>query len=116
MKLSQYFSKRVFTPVTTVFAGLYLCISMSGCQWGDEVVALKQQNPDDFMVLFSDTSLVKLTTVALDSVQTGGASRLLVGRFMDPYLGKMHATTFFQPQFESNLGIPELAIYDSLVF
>lgn len=103
-------------PVSTVFAGLYFCISMSGCQWGDEVVALKQQNPDDFMVLFSDTSLVKLTTVAYDSVETGGASRLLVGRFTDPYFGKMHATTFFQPQFQSALGIPDLAIYDSLVF
>ncbi|MBE9461478.1 DUF4270 family protein [Dyadobacter subterraneus] len=89
---------------------------MSGCQWGDEVVAIKQQNPDDFMVLFSDTSLVKLTTVALDSVMTGAPSRLLVGRFTDPYLGKMHATPFFQPQFVSALGIPELAIYDSLIF
>ncbi|WP_159469877.1 DUF4270 family protein [Dyadobacter sp. 3J3] len=116
MKLIRYFSKRFLRPVSTVIAGLYFCISLSGCQWGDEIVAIKQQNPDDFMVLFSDTSLVKLTTVAFDSVQTGGASRLLVGRFTDPYLGKMHATTFFQPQFESNLGIPELAIYDSLVF
>ncbi|WP_285543294.1 DUF4270 family protein [Dyadobacter frigoris] len=116
MKLIRYFSKRVFTPVSTVFAGLYLCISMSGCQWGDEVVALKQQNPDDFMVLFSDTSLVKLSTVALDSVMTGGPDRLLAGRFTDPYLGKMHATTFFQPTFVSSLGIPDLAIYDSLVF
>ncbi|TKT90468.1 DUF4270 family protein [Dyadobacter frigoris] len=116
MKLIRYFSKRVFTPVSTVFAGLYLCISMSGCQWGDEVVALKQQNPDDFMVLFSDTSLVKLTTVAMDSVMTGSSSRMLVGRYVDPYFGKMQAAAFFQPAFVSALGIPDLAVYDSLVF
>jgi hypothetical protein len=116
MKFNQYFSKKFFLPVFNVIAGFSLCISVSGCQWGDEVVALNQQNPDNFMVLFSDTSLVKLSTVALDSVMTGGPDRLLVGRFTDPYLGKMHATTFFQPTFVGALSIPDQAIYDSLVF
>jgi hypothetical protein len=116
MKLNQYFSKKFFLPVFNVIAGFSLCISVAGCQWGDEVVALNQQNPDNFMVLFSDTSLVKLSTVALDSVMTGGPDRLLVGRLTDPYLGKMHATTFFQPTFVGGLSIPDQAIYDSLVF
>jgi hypothetical protein len=116
MKLNQYFSKKFILPVFNVIAGFSLCISVAGCQWGDEVVALNQQNPDNFLVLYSDTSLVKLSTVALDSVMTGRPSRLLVGRFTDPYLGKMQATTFFQPTFVSALAIPDQAIYDSLVF
>lgn len=115
MKFNYCFSKRLFSPVSSILAGLYLCVSISGCQSGDEIVSLEQRNPDDFLVLFSDTSTVKLSTVAFDSTMTGGASRMLAGRFEDPYLGKMHSTVFFQPTLENVFTLPEKAVYDSLV-
>lgn len=116
MKFTSYFSKRVFPRVSSLLVGLYLCMSMSGCQWGDEIVSLDPQNPDNFLVLYSDTSLVQLSTVAMDSVMTGAADRMLVGRYKDPYFGEMNAAAFFQPTFVSALSLPDLAIYDSLVF
>lgn len=115
MKFNYCFSKRLFSPVSSILAGLYLCVSISGCQSGDEIVSLEQRNPDDFLVLFSDTSTVKLSTVGFDSMMTGGASRMFAGRFEDPYFGKMHSTVFFQPTLRDLFTLPEKAVYDSLV-
>ena len=115
MKFTHYSFKGLFSPVSSLLAGLYLCVSLSGCQSGDEINALEQTNPDDFLVLFSDTTTVKLSTVAWDSTMTGGAARMLVGRYVDPFFGKMHSTAFFQPTLVNSFTLPEKAVYDSLV-
>ncbi|WP_170916741.1 DUF4270 family protein [Dyadobacter psychrophilus] len=89
--------------------------SFAGCEpSGDEIEAIVQPNVDDFAVQFSDTSTVTLSTLAADSVMTGGPSRLLVGRNIDPYLGKYQATAFFQPTIDNAIVVPQLAVYDSL--
>lgn len=98
-----------------MLAGLYLCVSITGCQSGDEIVSLEQRNPDDFLVLFSDTSTVTLSTLAMDSVMTGSGDRMLIGRYNDPYFGKMQAAAFFQPVLRAAVSLPEKAVYDSLV-
>lgn len=115
MKFTHYSFKGLFSPVSSLLAGLYLCVSLSGCQSGDEINALEQTNPDDFLVLFSDTTTVKLSTVAWDSTMTGGAARMLVGRYVDPFFGKMQSTAFFQPTLVNAFNLPEKAVYDSLV-
>ena len=115
MKFTHYFFKGLFSPVSSILAGLYLCVSISGCQSGDEVNALEQTNPDNFLVLFSDTTTVKLSTIAYDSMMTGAAPRMLVGRLVDPLFGTMQGTPFFQPGLESSIVLPEKAVYDSLV-
>lgn len=116
MKFNYCFSKRLFSPVSSILAGLYLCVSISGCQSGDEIVSLEQRNPDDFLVLFSDTSTVKLSTVAFDSTMTGAPNRMLVGRYTDPYLGQIQAASYLQATLETVFTLPDKAIYDSLVF
>ncbi|MCF2447139.1 DUF4270 domain-containing protein [Dyadobacter sp. CY345] len=115
MKFTHYSFKGLFSPVSSILAGLYLCVSLSGCQSGDEINALEQTNPDDFQVLFSDTTTVKLSTVAWDSTMTGGAGRMLIGRYVDPFFGNMQSAAYFQPTLVTAFTLPEKAVYDSLV-
>lgn len=110
------FSFKTFSPAVQKFLVIIgLSISLAGCQWGDEVVSLVQPNQDDFMALFSDSTSVRLATVGEDSVMTGGSGRIFVGRFADPYLGKMHSTSFFQPTLDAGLNLAETAVYDSII-
>ncbi|WP_158281264.1 DUF4270 family protein [Dyadobacter jejuensis] len=87
---------------------------MYSCQWGDEIVSLVQPNPDDFAVLYSDTSTVQFSTVVYDSLMTGGVDRLIVGQYNDPYLGAVTAQGFTQPELQGSITLPDDAVYDSL--
>jgi hypothetical protein len=115
MKFNLYSFKRFFSPASKFLIYIGLATAVAGCQWGDEIESLVQSNPDNFQVLFSDTSTVITSTVIYDSVMTGGPSRLLLGRYVDPYLGPVKATTFIQPGLSSPLSLPDGAVYDSLV-
>ncbi|MCE6992594.1 DUF4270 family protein [Dyadobacter sp. CY323] len=108
------FSKGTSTAYKLLFI-IGFSVSLAGCNWGDEIESLVQPNPDDFAVLFSDTSTVELSTVLSDSVMTGAPARLLVGRYVDPYFGKIQTAAFFQPTTQSGVTIPDKAEYDSLV-
>ncbi|MGV3600081.1 MAG: DUF4270 family protein [Dyadobacter fermentans] len=89
--------------------------SLTACEWGDEIKSLSQPNPDDFAVLMSDTVTIQLSTMAVDSVMTGGPARMLAGSFKDPYFGKVKTMTFFQPTRKEGLAIAKEAQYDSLI-
>lgn len=115
MKFNSYSFKRFFSPASRLLVFFGLAASLAACQWGDEIESLVQPNPDNFLVLFSDTSTVTTSIVNFDSVMTGSASRALVGRFEDPYFGKMAASFFIQPSLDQALTVPEEAAYDSLV-
>lgn len=112
------FNSHILKKSSTVFILLIIfgvTALLSGCnRYEDEIEAIVQPNVDDFTVLFSDTSTVSLSTIKTDSVMTGGPSRLLVGRYIDPYLGKYQASAFFQPTIETAIVVPDLAVYDSL--
>jgi hypothetical protein len=114
MKFLQFSCKGPSTAYKLLFI-IGFSFSLAGCQWGDQIESLVQPNPDDFAVSFNDTTTVQLSTVLTDSVMTGAQSRLLVGRFIDPYFGKIQATTFFQPTTQMGVTIPDNAQYDSLV-
>jgi len=116
MKFISFCFKNLFAAVPRLLVVTGLTFIFTGCQWGDQIEAIVQPNPDNFTALFSDTSSVRLSTVATDSFMTGSASRILVGRYTDPFFGKMHAAGFIQPGFPQNgINIPERAVYDSLV-
>jgi len=109
------FCFKSFSPAVKKFLVIIgLSTSLAACQWGDEVVSLVQPNPDDFAALFSDSTTVRLSTVAADSIMTGSASRLFVGRLSDPYFGIMRASSFFQPTLNGAVSLSEQAVYDSL--
>lgn len=113
MKFISYSFKRSST-VSKLLVIFGLTVSLGACQWGDQVESLIQPNPDEFTVLYSDTSTVKLSTFFTDSMMTGSTQRHLVGRFADPYLGKIQAAAYLQNAPESGITIPDLAEYDSL--
>ena len=119
MKFISYCSQ-AFCPVVSKFLIVTgLSLSFASCQWGDQIDALVQPDADDFTAVYSDTNSVVLSTLKLDSLMTGASSRLLVGQFSDPYLGKMHSTAFIQfstttQDGDRALTLPENAIYDSL--
>lgn len=114
MKFNSCFNKR-YSAVLSLLVVFSLSVYMTGCESGDQIESLVQPNPDDFTVLYSDTSTVALSTIGSDSVMTGGPARMLVGRYVDPYFGKIQASNFFQATINGALTIPELAVYDSLV-
>jgi hypothetical protein len=115
MKFNSHFLKKLLFPTSKFIAVLGLSASLTGCQWGDEVTSLAQPNPDDFMVLFADTSTINVSTFKFDSVMTGASTRMLVGSYTDPYFGTIQGATYFQPILENGLSLPEGAVYDSLV-
>jgi hypothetical protein len=108
---------QTFSPAVSKFLVVTgLSLSFASCQWGDQVDALVQPNPDDFTAQYSDSSTVKFSTLVVDSMMTGSASRQLIGRYVDPFLGKIHAASFIQPGItDSGISFPETAVYDSLV-
>ena len=115
MKFISYCFKALSPAVSKFLVILSLAFSFSACQWGDEIVSIVQPNPDDFAALFSDSSTVRTSTVKIDSFMTGSSNRLFVGRIIDPYLGKMHSNSFFQPTLASAVTLPDKAEYDSLI-
>jgi hypothetical protein len=115
MKIKSGYLRGFFKACPSLFI-LALLASMTACEpSGDEIGALVQPDPDDFAVSFSDTASVQLSTVAMDSMMTGSVSRVLVGSFVDPYFGKVQASSFFQPTINSAITIDQQAVYDSLV-
>ena len=115
MKFHSSSVKALCSRVTGFLIIFGLSASISGCQWGDQVVSLRQPDQDNFAVFFNDSATVQLSTVAFDSLQTGGATRLLFGRYKDSYFGKVNAVTFAQPQLASAVTVDEKAVYDSIV-
>lgn len=119
MKFNSFFYKRS-SAVFRLLVVFSLSAYMTGCESGPSVEALVQPNPDDFAVIFSDTSTVALSSVGTDSMMTGSVTlgvpeRMLVGRYVDPYFGKVQASSFFQTATSGAVTVPELAVYDSLV-
>lgn len=114
MKFKSGYLKGFFKASPLLFI-LGMSASMIACDpTGDEIGALVQPDPDDFTVGFTDTARVQLSTVITDSVMTGSAGRMLVGRFTDPYFGKLQAASFFRPAINNGLNLAQEAVYDSL--
>ncbi len=119
MKFISYCSKTLSPAVSKFLIVAGLTVSFTSCQWGDEVDAIVQPNPDDMSIIFSDSNSVTMSTLKVDSLMTGASTRNLIGRFIDPFFGKMHSTAFVQfgttsGGIDNALSFPENAVYDSL--
>jgi hypothetical protein len=68
-------------------------------------------------ISFIDTVSVNLSTILTDSFETNGATSFLVGKYHDPYLGKVSTKNFFQMTIPATPpSIPSTAQYDSIAF
>ncbi|MEA5460659.1 DUF4270 family protein [Arcicella sp. LKC2W] len=72
---------------------LFFCISLTACEDPQEIGS--DVFVQDIGILFTDTLTVDASTVLLDSVATSNTSNLLVGRYIDPKLGLVEASSYF---------------------
>jgi hypothetical protein len=101
--------------------GLLVVVTLFLMACEDEKSLLGFRNPQSkFDVNFFDVPLestvMLIDSVRTDNQQTGVTNRLLVGRYSDPLLGEVSATSFMQLRPALLDTIPPTSIYDSLVF
>lgn len=66
---------------------------------------------------YIDSVGIRVSTVLTDSFATGSATSFLLGKYKDPYLGRVAARPFFQLDKPASLPeIPSAAVYDSITF
>jgi hypothetical protein len=73
---------------------LSFCLFLTACEDPQEIGS--EVFSQDIGVLFTDTLTVDASTVLLDSIVTSTTPNLLVGRYTDPTLGLVEASSYFQ--------------------
>ncbi|MCK3684606.1 DUF4270 family protein [Maribellus sp. YY47] len=63
-----------------------------------------------------DTFSVRLETVLIDSIATSSPGDLLVGRYVDPELGPVTSTAYFELGLPETISFGDEEVFDSLVF
>lgn len=82
-------SKGLFSSIIVSF-----CLFLSACKDPQEIGS--EVFSQNIGVLFTDTLTVDASTVLLDSILTSTTPNLLVGRYTDPILGLVEASSYFQ--------------------
>ena len=82
-------SKRLIASLFLIFS-LFLSACEDPREIGSEVFV------QDIGVLYTDTLTVDASTIFLDSILTNTTQNLLVGRYTDPLLGVIEASSYFQ--------------------
>ena len=82
-------SRGLFTSLILSF-----CLFLSSCEDPQEIGS--EVFVQDIGVLFTDTLTVDASTVLVDSIVTSNTDNLLVGRYTDPTLGLVEASSYFQ--------------------
>ena len=82
-------NKGLFTSLTLSF-----CLFLSACEDPQEIGS--EVFVQNIGVLFTDTLTVDASTVLVDSILTSTTPNLLVGRYIDPILGLVEASSYFQ--------------------
>ncbi len=72
---------------------LSFCLFLTACEDPQEIGS--EVFVQDIGVLFTDTLTVDASTVLLDSIVTSNTANLLVGRYTDPTLGLVEASSYF---------------------
>ena len=70
------------------------CLFLSACEDPQEIGS--EIFVQDVGVLYTDTLTVDASTVLLDSIVTSNTDNILVGRYTDPTLGLVEASSYFQ--------------------
>jgi len=102
---------------------LFLIIVSVGfwsCEKGDQQIGTNFIGGNTLQINKIDSFTVKTSTVLLDSIQTSNNSnpssmQILVGRYIDPYLGNVSCKSFFQLDLNQSFQPDVTAVYDSLV-
>ena len=81
-------SKRLFASFI-----LACCLFFTACEDPQEIGS--EVFVQDIGVLYTDTLTVDASTVLLDSILTSNTANLLVGRYTDPILGIVEASSYF---------------------
>jgi Domain of unknown function (DUF4270) len=81
-------NKALFTSLILSF-----CLFLTACEDPQEIGS--EVFVQDIGVLYTDTLTVDASTILLDSVATSNTSNLLVGRYTDPVLGLVQASSYF---------------------
>lgn len=79
----------------SLFASFILssCLFLTACEDPQEIGS--EVFVQDIGVLYTDTLTVDASTVLLDSIVTSNTANLLVGRYIDPILGAVEASSYF---------------------
>ena len=86
------------------------------CSTNDEVNTFEVGSgfiPVNARIIQLDTFEVKLSTYRLDSINTSSTGRALVGKYTDPEIGEVAASTYFQLS-TTSFNISEDAVLDSV--
>jgi Domain of unknown function (DUF4270) len=81
-------NKGFFTSIILSF-----CVFLSACEDPQEIGS--EVFVQDIGVLYTDTLTVDASTILLDSIVTSNTANLLVGRYTDPTLGLVEASSYF---------------------
>jgi hypothetical protein len=65
-------------------------------------------------IVVVDTFSIQLSTLKIDSIPTSESGKLLVGKYIDDYFGKVSSKGYFQLTLPDSLDINENAVFDSL--
>lgn len=79
----------------SLFAGLILsfCLFLTACEDPQEIGS--EVFVQDIGLLYTDTLTIDASTVLLDSIVTSTTANILVGRYIDPTLGLVEASSYF---------------------
>jgi hypothetical protein len=72
---------------------LSFCLFLTACEDPQEIGS--EVFVQDIGVLYTDTLTVDASTILLDSIVTSNTANLLVGRYTDPTLGLVEASSYF---------------------
>lgn len=112
------FNKSGMPLILCAHKGLFFILGVMvfwGCQSGDDDLSIIKPNPDDFVVRYTDTVQVNMSTVPTDSILTDAATRLLTGSYQDVYMGNVKSVTYIQTELSSSVAPSTKAVYDSLI-
>ncbi|MDP4208928.1 MAG: DUF4270 family protein [Bacteroidota bacterium] len=98
----------------TLFIGLFFYVVLSACSEGPLSIGKELvYSPSD--VIVTDTFSISTYTVKVDSIQTSGYEKALVGNYTDGYFGNITAKSFFEIAPPAPLTIPRYSAFDSIV-
>jgi len=78
-----------------VFISLIIISCLFGCTESESTIGFSELD-NKIQTVMIDTFTVRTSTVLLDSVSSSGTSKILVGSYTDPVLGKISSSSYFQ--------------------
>ncbi|HEY5824279.1 MAG TPA: DUF4270 family protein [Cyclobacteriaceae bacterium] len=96
------------------FFSLVIISCLFGCTESESTIGFPELD-SKIQTVMIDTFTVRTSTVLLDSVNSSGTSKIIVGSYTDPVLGKISSSSYFQitPN-PASWSIEKNAVFDSV--